>query len=102
MSASAEEVSPVALVNYQLVDGTYKGRLSLPQGEGEGEGCSQRVVPPGGLKPLTLVLSPWPRGEAKQTPWDPHRRTLRIALKSYSRLHCWRGMVRSIRPYEIP
>jgi hypothetical protein len=69
-------------------DGTYKGRLplcSLPLGEtdapapvrakewvkGEGEGRSQRVVPPGGLEPLTLVLSPWPRGEAKQTPWDP-------------------------------
>jgi hypothetical protein len=70
MSApGAEEVSPVVLVNYQLVDGTCNGRLSLRTGEGEG--CSQRVVPSGGLKPLTLVLSPWPRGEAKQTPWDP-------------------------------
>ena len=68
-------------------DGTYKGRLSLrslPVGEtdapapvrakerakGEGEGCSQRVVPLGGLEPLTLILSPWPMGEAKQTRWD--------------------------------
>ena len=42
---------------------------------GEGEGCSQRVVLLGGLKPLTLVLSPWPRGEAKQTQWDPQPRT---------------------------
>ncbi len=36
MSARAEQVSPVVLVNYQLVDGTYKGRLSLrslPLGE---------------------------------------------------------------------
>ena len=51
-------------------DGTYKGRLSLREGEGEGEGCSQRVVPLGGLEPLTLILSPWPMGEAKQTRWD--------------------------------
>jgi hypothetical protein len=71
MSARAEQVSPVVLVNYQLVDGTYKGRLSLRQGEGEGEGCSRRVVLPGGPEPLTLILSPWPRAEAKQTPWDP-------------------------------
>src|SRR5438046_8714758 len=26
----------------------------------------QRVVPSGGLTPLTLVRSPWPRGEAKK------------------------------------
>jgi hypothetical protein len=71
MSVRSEEISLVVLVNCQVVDGTYKGRLSLRTGEGEGEGCSQRVVPSGGLKPLTLVLSPWPRGEAKQTPWDP-------------------------------
>jgi hypothetical protein len=53
MSARAEQVSPVVLVNYQLVDGTYKGRLSLRQGEGEGEGegCSRRVVLPGGPEP---------------------------------------------------
>lgn len=49
---------------------TYKGRLSLGKGEGESEGCSQRVVPLGGLEPLTLILSPWPRREAKQTRWD--------------------------------
>ena len=71
MSARAEQVSPVVLVNYQLVDGTYKGRLSFRKGEGEGEGCSRRVVLPGGPEPLTLILSPWPKGEAKQTPWDP-------------------------------
>jgi hypothetical protein len=90
MSARAEQVSPVVLVNYQLMDGTYNGRLSLrslplgetdapapvrakewAKGEGEGEDCSQRVVPSGGLKPLILVLSPWPRGEAKQTLRDP-------------------------------
>ena len=90
MSARAEQVSPVVLVNYQLVDGTYKGRLSLrslplgetdapapvrakewAKGEGEGEGGSRRVVLPGGPEPLTLILSPWPRAEAKQTPWDP-------------------------------
>jgi len=29
MRARAEQVSPIVLVNYQLVDGTYKGRLSL-------------------------------------------------------------------------
>ena len=51
-------------------DGTYKGRLSLREGEGEGEGCSQRVVQPRGPEPLTLILSPWPMGEAEQTPWD--------------------------------
>jgi hypothetical protein len=28
------------------------------KGEGEGEGCSQRVVPLGGLEPLTSILSP--------------------------------------------
>jgi hypothetical protein len=67
MSApGAEEVSQVVLVNCQVVDGTYKGRLSLRKGEGEEEGCSQRVVPSGGLKPHTLVLCPWPRGEAKR------------------------------------
>lgn len=68
---------------------TYKGRLSLlspplgetdapapvrakdrAKGEGEGEGYSQRVVPLGGLEPLTLILSPWPRGEAKQRDGD--------------------------------
>ena len=40
MRARAEQVSPVVLVNYQLVDGTCKGRLSFRKGEGEGEGCS--------------------------------------------------------------
>jgi hypothetical protein len=49
---------------------TYKGRLSIRKGEGEGEGCSQRVAPSEGLKPLTFVLSPWLRGEAKQTRWN--------------------------------
>jgi hypothetical protein len=38
--------------------------------EWEGEGCSQRVMPLGGLETLTLILSPWPRGEAKQSRWD--------------------------------
>jgi glycosyltransferase involved in cell wall biosynthesis len=51
-------------------NGTYKGRLSIRKREWEGEGCSQRVVPSGGLKPLTLVLSPWLRGEDKQTRWN--------------------------------
>jgi hypothetical protein len=34
MSARAEEVSLVVLVNCQLVDSTYKGPLSLRKGEG--------------------------------------------------------------------
>jgi hypothetical protein len=102
MRARAEQVSPVVLVNYQLVDGTYKGRLSFRKGEGEGEGCSQRVVPSGGLKPLTLVLS-LGQGERRNKHHGTHnRRTLRIGLKSYSQLHGWCGIIRSIRPYEIP
>jgi hypothetical protein len=28
------------------------------------------IVLPGGLEPLTLILSPWPRREAKHTAWD--------------------------------
>jgi hypothetical protein len=28
------------------------------------------IVLPGGLEPLTLILSPWPKGEVKQTAWD--------------------------------
>jgi len=29
------------------------------------------IVLPGGLEPLTLILSPWPSGEAKQIALDP-------------------------------
>ena len=43
----------------------------LREGKGEGEGCSSEMVLPGGLKPLTLILSPWPRGEAKKTAMGP-------------------------------
>jgi hypothetical protein len=38
------------------------GRLSLPKGEGEGEGFAG---PTRGIEPLTFILSPCPRGEAK-------------------------------------
>src|SRR5580765_919265 len=30
---------------------------------------SENVLP-GGIEPLTLILSPWRRGEAKQTAWN--------------------------------
>jgi len=42
---------------------TYKGRLSLREGEGEGEGCSQRVVPLGG--PGTPHLNPLPLAKGR-------------------------------------
>jgi hypothetical protein len=45
------------------------GRLSLPQGEGEGEGEGEglfRAIARGNLEPLTLVLSPCARGEARK------------------------------------
>ncbi len=75
MSAPGQEVSPVVFSKLSggvQTDGTYTGRLSFRQREGEGEGCSQRVVPPGALEPLTLVLSFLAKGgEAKQTPWEP-------------------------------
>ena len=68
MNAPAEEVSLVVLVNCQWCSTmAYKGRLSLlspvlgetdapapvraKEWAREGEGCSRRVVPPGGLKP---------------------------------------------------
>jgi hypothetical protein len=102
MSAPGEEVSLAVLVNCQVVDSTYKGRLSLRKGEGEGEGCSQRVVPSGGLKPLTLVLSLGQGGGETNTMGPTMGEHYRIALKSYSRLHGWCGMIRSIPPYEIP
>jgi hypothetical protein len=51
-------------------DGTYNGRLSLREGEGRVRVAPSEVELPGGLEPLTLILSPWPRGEAKQTAWD--------------------------------
>ena len=38
------------------------GRLSLTKGEGEGEGL---VGPGSEIEPLTFILSPCPRGEAK-------------------------------------
>ena len=49
---------------------SYKGRLSLRKGEGEGEGCSQRVVAPGARTPH---LSPLPlaKGRGEKTAWDP-------------------------------
>ena len=56
------------LVNCQLV---FKrmARTKSPlrsRGRGEGMGCFQRVVPFGRLESLTLVLSPWPMGEANK------------------------------------
>jgi hypothetical protein len=47
-------------------DSTYKGRLSLREGEGRVRVAPSEIVLPGGLEPLTLILSPRPRGEAKQ------------------------------------
>ncbi len=65
-------------------DGTYKGRLSLREGEGEGEGCAQCVVPLGGLKPLTLVLSPLAKGRGETNTMGPTiGEHYGIALKSY-------------------
>src|SRR4030095_12637231 len=86
-------------------DGTYMGRLCLLSpfgrdgrgsasegegvglGEGRGRVAPSEIVRPGGLEPLTLILSPWPKGEAKQTAWGlttgEHYRSHRIALKSY-------------------
>ena len=79
------------------MDGTYVDRLSLlspvlgetdapapvrakgvGEGEGNGEGCSKRAVRPGGLEPLTLILSPWPRGDANKGHVNDNRRTLRV------------------------
>ncbi|PYI72288.1 MAG: hypothetical protein DMF08_06490 [Verrucomicrobia bacterium] len=45
----------------------------------------QRVVPSGGLTPLTLVLSPWPRGEAKKQHGPTTTEHCHIGLKSYSK-----------------
>jgi hypothetical protein len=42
------------------------GRLSLRKGEGEGEGVFRQVAC-AGPEPLTSILSPLPKGEAKQT-----------------------------------
>jgi len=47
------------------------------EGEGNGEGCSKRAVPPRG-EPLTLILSPWPRGEANKGHVNDNRRTLPV------------------------
>src|SRR6266496_1974506 len=41
------------------------GRLALLKGEGEGEGLFEKLARAGG-EPLTLVLSPSPRGEARE------------------------------------
>ena len=79
-----------------IMDGTYEARLSLLSpvlgetdapapvrakgvGEGEGEGCSHRVVQTRGLEPLTLILSPWPRGEANRGHVNDNRRTLPVS-----------------------
>ena len=42
------------------------GRLALGKGEGESEGLFEKLAREG-REPLTLVLSPSPRGEAKKT-----------------------------------
>src|SRR5436190_14390696 len=75
-------------------DGTYKGRLSLREGEGEGEGCSQRDC--AGWRARTPHLNPLPlakgRGETNgmRLTTGEYYRSHRIGLKSYRRLHCWR------------
>src|SRR5206468_11623169 len=62
-----------------------QGCLALRKGEGEG--CSQRVVLPGGLEPLTLILSPWPRRRGEINGMGlttgEHYRSHHIVLKSY-------------------
>jgi hypothetical protein len=68
-----DEDSPVLSVNCQLLfklDGTYKGRLALRKGEGRVRVTHSALCRLEGFEPLTLILSPWPRGEAKQTRWD--------------------------------
>jgi hypothetical protein len=42
-------------------NGTYKGRLSLRKGEGRVRVSPSENVLPGGIEPLTLILSPWRR-----------------------------------------
>src|SRR5262249_31535160 len=83
-------------------DGSYKGRLSLC--EGEGEGCLQRVVV--GSMTRTPHLSPLPlaRGEANNRDGNDGRRTRpfpHIALKSYSQGH-HRCVIIHFSPHENP
>jgi len=49
-----------------FIDKLFFGRLSLPKGEGEGEGLSENGA---GLELLTFVLSPSARGEVKTPPF---------------------------------
>lgn len=46
-------------------NGARTGRLSLDQGEGEGEGWSLRGRARSEIEPLTFILFPCRRGEAK-------------------------------------
>ncbi|PYK75747.1 MAG: hypothetical protein DME39_03325 [Verrucomicrobia bacterium] len=46
----------------QWVGMQAEGRLSLRKGEGEGEGFCRAFA---GIEPLTFILSPCARGEAK-------------------------------------
>jgi hypothetical protein len=65
----------IVLANYHLdlqAKDTPLRSIGLPlpsKGRGEGEGCGRdllRQTTPVALEPLTLVLSPFPRGEATE------------------------------------
>jgi len=65
-----EEVSLIVLANCQLLfKPMARTRVASPfaRERGRVRVAPSEIVQAGGLEPLTLILSPWPRGEAKQT-----------------------------------